>query len=170
MPLVLITDANVWIDLHVGGVLAEVVRLDFDLVLPDVVHAEMEAVRSEVYAKLNLLLDLAHIRLVTTGPEGVQLAEKLANTYREAHTPDLFALATAIVEQAVLVTGDKALRQAAETEKAEVHGTLWLLERMVEQAVLTRQGAHDALSQMIQAGRRLPAKECGQLLRRWAAR
>lgn len=167
MPLVLITDANVWIDLQVGGVLVDAVRLDYELVLPDVVHAEMEHGRPEVFAELGLLVELGHVRLGTCGPEGVALVQQLAGTYLKAQTPDLFALAMAKLTPAILVTGDRHLRQAAEAERVEVHGTLWLLEEMVAQSVVTARGAGDALAVMMGADRRLPEKECGRLIRLW---
>jgi len=152
-----------------GGILGDAMRLECDLVLPDVVHAEMEDGRPDVFAELGLLVELGHIRLGSCGPEGVAFVQQLAGVYLKPQTPDLFALAMAKLEAAVLVTGDKHLRHAAEAEQVEVHGTLWLLEAMVEQAVITDRKARGALRSMLKADRRLPEKDCARLLRRWAA-
>jgi len=168
MPLVLITDANVWIDLQVGKVLAEAVKLGFDFVLPDVIHAELEDSKPAVFEDLSLLLELEHIRLGGLPPEAVSLAERFASQHWKPQSPDLFALAMAKLEEAVLVTGDKDLREAAEAEEIEVHGTLWLMEAMVKQKVLTARRAHSSLRRMLKSDRRLPEGECRKLLRRWS--
>jgi hypothetical protein len=168
MPLVLITDANVWIDLQVGKVLAEAVRLDFDLVLPDVIHAELEDSKPAVFEDLSLLLRLEHIRLGKLPPDGVELAERFATRYWKPQSPDLFALAMAKLEEAILVTGDRDLREAAEAEEIEVHGTLWLMDAMVKQKVLTARRAYSSLRRMLKRERRLPEGECRKLMRRWS--
>jgi len=167
MSLVLITDANIWIDLQVGKVLAEAVKLDFDLVLPDVIHAEFEGRQQAVFDDLSLLLELGHIRSGELDAEGVALAFTLGEKYPAPQRPDLFALAMAMIEEAILVTGDGDLRKAAEAEKIEVHGTLWLLDAMVKNKVLTGKQASSALRRMLKSDRRLPEKECRILMRRW---
>jgi len=55
-----------------------------------------------------------------------------------------------------LLTGDAALRQAAETEQIEVKGTVWLVTKMVEQQRVTVIVARAALHRMKGNGRRLP--------------
>lgn len=168
MPLVLITDSNVWIDLQVGNVLAEAVKLDFDLVLPDVIHAELEDSKQVVFEDLSLLIELEHIRLGKLPPEGVSLAERFAAQYWKPQSPDLFAMAMAKLEEAILVTGDKDLREAAKAEDVEVHGTLWLMEAMVKQKILTGRRAHSSLRRMLKNDRRLPEGPCRKLMRRWS--
>lgn len=168
MPLVLITDANVWIDLQVGEILAEAVKLDFDLVLPDVIHAELEGRQQAVFDDLSLLLELGHICSGELDAEGVALAFTLGEKYPAPKRPDLFALAMAMVEEAILVTGDRDLREAAKAEEIEVHGTLWLLEAMVKNKVLTGRQAVSSLRRMLTSDRRLPEGECRRLMRRWS--
>ena len=168
MPLVLITDANVWIDLQVGEILAEAVKLDFDLVLPDMIHTELEGRQQAMFNDLSLLLELGHIRLGDLDGDGVALAFTLGEKYPAPQRPDMFALAIAVIEEAILVTGDRDLCEAAEAEDVEVHGTLWLLDAMVENEILAGDQAAAALQQMLDNDRRLPEKECRNRMRRWS--
>ncbi len=170
MPLVLITDANVWIDLQTGQVLADAVKLDFELVLPDVVHSELERRRPALFEELRLLVDLQHVVLGELDPSGVQLALSLGERYPRPQRPDLFSLTMAKLRKAILVTGDKHLREAAEAERVEVHGTLWLMEALVAQEVVTKRRATGALRRMLRGDRRLPESECERLMRRWGTR
>ncbi|MEO2003442.1 MAG: PIN domain-containing protein [Candidatus Poribacteria bacterium] len=61
-----------------------------------------------------------------------------------------------------LLTGDNSLRRAATVEGIPVHGTLWLLARMVDAGVLDRSAAFRAHRDMVAAGRRLPALDLPQ--------
>lgn len=59
-----------------------------------------------------------------------------SQTYVRPGRIDLFALALAELEKCPLLTGDAALRLAAETEQVEVKGTIWLIgERVREQRI-----------------------------------
>ena len=48
-----------------------------------------------------------------------------------------------------------------------VHGTLWLLDRMVGARVVTSAEAAEGLKEMMNAGRRLPDDEVAERLARW---
>ncbi len=69
---------------------------------------------------------------------------------------------------AVLVTGDRTLKEAAQRDRLEVHGTLWLLDEMVTRGALTPAQAIDALQRIMQANARLPVLECEARLKIWS--
>jgi predicted nucleic acid-binding protein len=55
-----------------------------------------------------------------------------------------------------LITGDKQLRSVAKKEKAEVYGTLWLVQRLLDEHLIDHQRAKDAYKAMKEDKRRLP--------------
>lgn len=75
---------------------------------------------------------------------------------RQASMNDCFALALAKQEQCPLLTGDMALRKAAEKEAILVQGTLWVVEQLITHDVLSVEEAQAAYDKMAKAGRRLP--------------
>ena len=85
--------------------------------------------------------------------------EALAQAFTKPGTGDLSALALALNRGWILVSGDGALRDAAKQEGCEVHGTLWLMQLMVEQDVITWEEAEARVEAMRDAGRRLPRFE-----------
>jgi hypothetical protein len=67
----------------------------------------------------------------------------------------------------VLLTGDKNLRRAAEKENVDVHGLLWLMDRMVEYHILPPSKAVKSLRLIIDKGSRLPCNEVNRRTKRW---
>ena len=64
----------------------------------------------------------------------------------------------------MLLTGDKALRQVAKEYNIEVHGTIWLVEQMIIEKVITVGIAKVAFAKMRQSGSRLPSAEITRIL------
>ncbi len=92
---------------------------------------------------------------------------ELATKYIRVSRIDLFALVQAKDEEAVLLTDDKELRRAAENEGVRVHGTLWVLDQMVERGLVNRAQAAKTLEQMRVKNRYLPGAEVEKRLRQW---
>jgi hypothetical protein len=104
------------------------------------------------------LLELG-LEVLELGAPAVLRAARLAEQYRRPSRIDLTALALAEQEHGILVTGDRHLRLAAEAERVEVRGTLWLARRLVEERVITVAALRDAYGRMRETGRRLPWTE-----------
>lgn len=157
-----VTDANVWIDLDHGGLLGRAFELGDELVIPDLIFYE------ELFTPdTALLLELG---LQVGGLSGAQLAtlsDTLADRYPRASRRDLSSLILARDEGSVLVTGDKALRAAARAEGVEVHGVLWVLDRLVAEAGVRPAEAARSLRLIMRGGARLPEQEVNKRLRAW---
>ena len=79
-------------------------------------------------------------------------------------------MALARQEQSPLLSGDQRLRLAAEKEKIEVHGTLWLMDRMYQEEIITIKRMEKAYDIMCDAKRRLPWVEVEKQLKRFKAK
>jgi predicted nucleic acid-binding protein len=79
---------------------------------------------------------------------------------------DHSALALAIQERCPLLTGDKDLRVAAKKEGVEVHGTLWIIEELLNQKIIQQNQAKDSFDAMRVKGSRLPWGDVEKLLNR----
>jgi predicted nucleic acid-binding protein len=148
----LISDANILIDIEIGGLVAPMFSLDYRFSVPDVLFYEE--------------LDEQHGYLIDMGLEVRELDERmvarvfdLAGQYKRPGRYDLFALVLAAEENCPLLTGDKDLKAAAESEHVEVRGTLWLVEEMVRAGKISVQIARNAYLRMQVHGRRLPWKQ-----------
>jgi hypothetical protein len=77
-------------------------------------------------------------------------------------------LVVARAENGILVTGDAALRDAADEEDIEVHGTLWVVDALVDTGTVEPPEAARALQLMMEADRRLPEDEVHHRLENWS--
>lgn len=160
--LLLISDANIIIDLEAGEILNTLFALPYRFAMPDILFEE------EIEVGSPHLIDMGLETLVVSG-EYVEYAARLGEQYGgEPGFNDRLALALAKQESCPLLTGDANLRLLAAKEEADVRGTLWIFSEVIEFELLTQQQALTALDRMRQRGRRLPWKEAEKTILRAA--
>lgn len=151
MPTLVISDANVLIDMECGRLIEPMFRLDYRFAVPDVLF---EAELREHHPRLARL----GLRRMELNPDSVRYVAELAADVRARGVGrnDLFALALARQENCLLLTGDALMRVLAEAEGREVHGTLWLVGELVRAGRIRAARARQAYDAMRTAQRRLP--------------
>jgi hypothetical protein len=150
----LVSDANVVIDMDAGGLLKAMFKLDYSFAVPDILfEEELKAQHPELPA-----LGLKSLEL---REEAVKHVEELSVKYEKsgASRNDFVALALARQEACPLLTGDSRLRQVCDAEEVDVHGTVWLVGKMMEQKIIGLAAIRRAYRAMRDAGRRLPWDE-----------
>ncbi len=162
----LISDANILIDMEVGALMETLFRLPMQFGIPDLLYYEEIEPASTDLERLGL-------RIMEVRGEFVKYAEDLSGRYN--HTPpakqgakpthnDYLALALAKQESCTLLTGDANLRIVASQEHVTVMGTLGLLCAMIENRILSVEDAFKALARMKEGKRRLPWAEAEKIL------
>lgn len=146
---VLISDANILIDMEDGSLLDRMFQLPYQFMAPDVLFED------ELKARYPHLLKLG-LQLGELSPESIATVFALDAKYNGPSTYDCFALALAKQEKCPLLTGDRRLTNAAKKEAVVVMGTLWVVEQMVVHAILTKEEAIQAYETMEVNGSRLP--------------
>jgi predicted nucleic acid-binding protein len=156
--MLLISDANVLIDMKDGGLLKAMFQLDDEFAVPDLLYAEELEDQHSQLPRLGL-------QIRSLSGESIARAMTLVQRYRGPGINDLFALELARECGCPLLTGDKALRNAAGAEGVEIRGTLWLVEALVQQGIISIKMAREAYQKMRDAGSRLPWKEAERRLK-----
>lgn len=158
--LLLISDANIIIDLEAGDIMAALFQLPYQFAMPDVLFAE------EIEEGSPHLVDMG-LQLMVVSGDSVDYAIALGEQWGdEPGLNDRLALALAKQESCPLLTGDANLRMLATREDAEVRGTLWIFSELIEFGFLTNSQALSALGKMKERGRRLPWKEAEKAIQR----
>jgi predicted nucleic acid-binding protein len=67
--------------------------------------------------------------------------------------------------KALILTNDSRMRKISERRRLVCHGTLWIIEQLMREAVVTAAQARRALLLLIEVNPRLPKTECDRLLR-----
>ncbi len=156
----LVLDANILIDIHHGNLTTSLFRMPFSLVTTDLIASELEIPNHEYLAELGL-------RSIELSSDQIEQLLQLSSSYRRLSVMDLSALILARERRVPLLTNDKPLRDMAIEFKVEVHGTLWILDRMVEQNLISPRDAADALGAMIAMGSRFPPSESSRRMKQW---
>ena len=145
----LISDANILIDLDVGGLIEAMFKLPETFAVPNILF-------EEELLQHHPELPGYGLRVLEISEEYVREAYRLRGQYNKPGQNDLFALALAKQEACPLLTGDKALREAAVHDLVDVRGTLWLIDRLIDERIILLEVAEIAYDKMQIEGRRLP--------------
>ncbi len=156
--LLLISDANILIDMEAGKLMERLFQLPVQFAIPDILYWE------EIQPEAPGLEDLG-LQVMEVAGEYVQYASAMKVKYGDAPSPnDYLAIALAKQEGCPLLTGDQDLKAAAQGEDVTVMGTVWLLRMMVENHLLNVDDAIAALALMKASKRRLPWADAERIL------
>ena len=154
----LISDANILIDMEAGGLLDLMFSLPYQFRVPDVILAEELAEMADRLQELN-------VQAGELDGHGMQYAIELIGRHKKVSRYDCMGLALAKQEGCPLLTGDRALRMAASQEAVEVKGSVWLMEQLIILGKLSVTGAEASMARMRENGRRLPWEKIADMLR-----
>ena len=158
---ILISDTNVCIDLYFGNLLNAVSTLPYEIGISDAIMLELKTPTSQEIIE-------AGFRIYSIDSSSVADVYTLAGKYIKPSIQDLFSLITARDYNAILLTGDKNLRKAADKEKVDHKGILWVLDKLILHKVLDYQTASQSLENILKNGARLPKTECENRLKLWS--
>lgn len=151
--LLLISDANVLIDLEAGEITEVFFKLPYQFATPDVLYEE------EIAEGSPYLLDMG-LKTLTVESEYIDYALALTDEHgEEPGFYDMLALALAKQEACPLLTGDSNLRTLAGRQGADIRGTLWVFSELIEFGLLTKERTLQSLELMKKRKRRLPWKD-----------
>ena len=112
-------------------------------------------------------MEKGKIEVISISSEEFTIILELTSKYSKLSSQDCSALYYSEKLDALLLTGDKALRNVAESLNLNVRGIFWLLDQLVENLIITqREGCHFLKNLMI-TNKRLPMEECSIRIREW---
>jgi predicted nucleic acid-binding protein len=158
--LLLISDANIFIDVEAGNLTPVIFKLPYEFAVPDILF-ELELQKHHEH-----LLD-AGLKVISLDATALRMMESLLRKHPRASIMDHAALSLAMQEHCPLLTGDRDLRIAAQQEGVEVHGTIWVMEKLLEQKLILQQQARTSFASMRVKNSRLPWGDVENLLNRW---
>lgn len=162
MSRIYISDTNIWIDFNNAGLLDELFQLPFTFCCTDFVLDELNNFDHAALFARGLLVE----RLDDTAV--VKLYGLMAD-HNNSSVADVSCYFLAQETTRPLLTGDGRLRRQAQKDGLEVHGALWLLDRLIEHEVIVPARAVVCLENMLARGARLPQADCNDRLQQWRA-
>ena len=155
--LLVISDASVLIDIEHGDLTSAMFSLPWQFAVPDILFFEELSNRHEHLLEFGLICKVMDSKLISQ-------AYDLRQKHLQTSVNDLLALTLARDQQCLLLTGDKALRQVASGLNIEVHGTLWLIDQMINYKKISVDTAKASFQSMRASGSRLPWSEVDKLI------
>jgi len=158
-----IIDANVIFDADIGGILHELFSLDLPIITNDFVIGEIESIPISRLEEMGL--DIRDM----PGEYIEEMFQMRAN-HLDLSIIDISIIVLARHTNAIILSGDGPLRKEAKRYKLQLHGTLWVLDVLVEHHILSPKDAAGALRAMCDNERRLPMDECNKRIQEWESK
>jgi rRNA-processing protein FCF1 len=168
MKKIVVNDTNVFIDLYEVGLLDEFFSLPWEVHTTDFVMLELlKEGQHDTVARYK-----AEKRLIVPVFEAKEMLE-IGNLFQQSLNKTNLSLTDcsvwyyAKVNNYILLTGDRKLRTTSAYEGVEVHGVIYVFDRLVEFNVISRQVAVKKLQQLYSINSRLPKEEIEKRINLW---
>jgi predicted nucleic acid-binding protein len=167
---ILIHDASILIDLADSGLLEAWLNICNKALTTSLILREVN--RKNQKAKLHRFVDSGMLEIEPLGAEALTEVVQMLETLSARITiEDASAIFVAEKQRAILLTGDRVLRQAAKKRKIDVHGLLWIFDILVSRGALLSEAAADILEKIYKhSTSRLPVNECKKRIKKWRRR
>lgn len=154
-------DANILFDFVAGDIFDMLFLLPFAFHTSDIVADEISGSYSDkqliqLGLEIQDLNDSEVLEIFTLKQEHIELSVEDVSVYFLSRK-----------HKTIILSNDGPLRQLADSSRIEYHGTLWILEEMIQHDILPPQDAAFALRSMLDKKRWLPRSECEKLIKKW---
>ena len=164
--IIVITDACFLIDLIDIELFEEFLGLGYQVHITSSVFAELEG--DEYVKPISKFIKQKKIFLYNlTAADQTTLEKLIRENSSRLSEPDCSCLYVAQEKNATILTCEKLLTKVAKDLNLDVHGSLWILDRLLDTSTITRRIAYTKLKDLMSINPRLPVKECQKRLKRW---
>lgn len=154
---IVVTDANIFIDLLEVQAIAEFFALPFEICTTDFVYAEI--VEEKHRELLEAFKRSKKLRVYSFTPEEMMQISTLQTQPSLKRIADRSVFWKAQELHAMMLTGDRSMRKVGEAAGLEVHGILWVVECLVRETIIAKETAIAFLHNLQTLNPWLPEKE-----------
>jgi len=164
--IIVITDACFLIDLIDIDLFEEFLGLGYQVHIASSVFAELE---DDEYVKpVSKCIEQKKMFLYNLTAADQTALEKLMKKHSSRLSePDCSCLYLAKEINATILTCEKFLTKVAKNLNLDVHGSLWILDRLLDASMITKRIAYRKLKDLMSINLRLPVVECQKRLKGW---
>ena len=158
-----INDANILFDLIDLDLIYYLFRLDYSFYTTDMVIDEFKNEHQK--AIIQSIIKYNNFTVIIIDDITKIFVEK--QNYPKLSVQDCSVLVTAIEQSALILTGDSNLRKTALIKRIEVHGILWVFDKLIEKGLISSSTAFNKLTDLMSYNSRLPYEDCSARLEKW---
>ena len=166
-PPIIISDANIIIDLDNAGLLDNLFRLPFDIQTTDFIIHELRD--EELKERVRINIPAGKLSVISFSPAEMAQLFAFHNEEKRLSIADRSVWFLAKRFTGKLLTGDRKLRKCAEDDGIEVSGVLYIFDTLINCHLINQFEAIEALHRLMKANCRLPREACESMLEKWAS-
>lgn len=170
MEKIVVSDTNIFIDLISVNLLDGFFSLPWEIHTTDMIIKELKDSNQKALVDAHRQRGCLKVSAFT-GNEMLELVQmrKQAQLSSNASIQDCSVWKLAKNLGCSLLTGDNRLRKVAQKDNVEVHGILYLFDKMLEHQVINHETAIARLQSLFSINSRLPKDEIDKRLELWEA-
>jgi len=161
----IITDTNVFFDIISIGALPEFFSLDYEICTTVFVIHEIR--QSDQQEAIEFFIRAKELTLIEFDSEEINKIEEFKTSKNFKGITDKSVLWKSLKMNCPLLTGDRKLRTEAENQGIEVHGTIWVIERLVEKNLIEMAKGIHLLETLKQVNSSLPFDDIDKLIKKY---
>jgi len=159
------TDTNIFFDIISIGALPEFFSLDYEICTTIFVIHEIR--QSDQQEAIEFFIRAKELTLIEFDSDEIGEIENFKTSKNFKGITDKSVLWKSLNLNCPLLTGDRKLRAEAENQGVEVHGTIWVIERLVEKNLIEIAKGIHLLETLKQVNSSLPFDEIDKLIRKY---
>ena len=160
---VVITDVSVFFDLYLLQVLPEFFALDLEIHTTDFVYNEI--IEEDQKKQFELFERSKKLHIIKTTQEEEDEIKKMELFRPNRSFPDKTILWKAKQLGCALLTSDRKLRKEAEAQGLEVRGSLWVIKKIIDTGIISKNRGLELYKQIKSVNPRLPMDEIDKLIK-----
>ncbi|MFW6131600.1 MAG: hypothetical protein ACOC5F_03275 [Candidatus Aminicenantaceae bacterium] len=162
--IVVVNDASILFDILETDISDEFFCLPFKMYTSDLVSSE---IKGEFLKLFQNYVRNKMINIYNFSSEEWNEVVDLSHHYPTVSQSDCSCLWLCQHLSAMLLTGDKKLKNVASGKHIRVHGTIWIFEQLISHKKIRPREASNKLDELIKINPRLPRNECFKKIKEW---
>jgi predicted nucleic acid-binding protein len=159
----IVTDTNILFDIISIGALPEFFSLDYEICTTELVIEEI--IESDQKEAIEVFIRAKEIYVIGFSSEEIGEIQSFSTSKTFKGITDKSVLWKSYQLKCPLLTGDKKLRKEAEANGIDVHGTIWVIDTLVENGLIDRFKGIELLERLKSVNSSLPFDEIDKLIR-----
>lgn len=164
---VAITDVSVLFDLFNVGVLPEFFGLDIEIYTTDFIYNEI--LQSAEKIEFEPFVRSGQLKIIVVDDAEQETISTMVLTYANRSIADKTALYKALQMRCILLTCDDKLKREANKRDLEVHGSIWVIDQLVEYDRINKKRAIEVIETLKTTNAWLPVEELNERLNKYRA-
>lgn len=161
----LITDTNIFFDIIGIGALPEFLSLDYEICTTIFVIQEIR--QSDQQEAIEVFIRAKKLTIIEFESDEIGEIEEFKTSKNFKGITDKSVLWKSLKLNCPLLTGDRKLRSEAVNQGVEAHGTIWVIEKLVEKNLIDMAKGIHLLETLKQVNSSLPFDEIDKLIKKY---